>query len=380
MSVRPRETNYPLLLPKGAGQIGVDIGDRWMCAAQLVGRGEGEMPHLSGALKIARTHEGVVRAREVEMLREAILRAGLKLVPVVINAPDASLLCSTLELPPRASGAPLEQLARLEVARTHKLDPDSFEMALWDLPTPDRVKNMTLAMSMALPKQVAHDTLSAFDEAGVAVDAIDTRACALARVATGAMGDVLGGLVGIVEVGWSATHVALVHAGVSSSPALVYERRIDEVCLRTIVRTLQDRLGIDDRAAELSLRMGEEDDVDHTLADLMRSVRRYQSEFFDLLVPDVQRSFLYASQRYPTMPLVKILLTGEGAGMRGLRGRLASAISVEAALVQPRDVVESAESSTFSRDMCVATAVGLAMHAGVVLGRDGEQHEQRSVA
>lgn len=353
-----------LVLAKGVQGVGVDVSDRWLCAVQLIGRGEDGPAHLSGAVRVPRANEGVARAGEVQQLREAMLRAGLRAGPVVLNAPDAALVSTTLELPPRASGAPLEQLARLEVGRTHRMDPEAFEMALWDLPASDRARTMTTAMTMALPKQAAHETLQAFDEGGLRVCAMDARAHALARVAMASAGEMIGGLVGVVDVGWSATHVAMVHAGVTTPPCLVYERRIDEVCLRSIVRTLQDRLGIDDRAAELSLKMGEEDDVDHTLGDLMRSVRRYQSDFFDMLVPDVQRSFLYASQRYPTMPLLRIMLTGDGAGVRGLRSRVASALSVETSLLVPKDFAETPEESTFGREPGIVAAAGLALHAG----------------
>jgi hypothetical protein len=43
-----------------------------------------------------------------------------------------------LEMPPKSSTAPIEQLARMELARTQKCAPDSFEMGFWELPITGR--------------------------------------------------------------------------------------------------------------------------------------------------------------------------------------------------------------------------------------------------
>jgi Tfp pilus assembly PilM family ATPase len=145
---------------------------------------------------------------------------------------------------------------------------------------------------------------------------------------------------------------------------------------------LEQRLGLDPEGAELALMGGapatdlggtqsETDDADPLVADLIRAMRRYQHDFFDRLIPEVQRSLVYATQRYPGQPMTRVQLVGEGARIRGLRTRIAQAMSVESGAVLPRDLVRVDASSAVSQDGALLAAIGLAAHESRRDGRSG---------
>lgn len=369
-----------LRLPPGESPVGVDVTDRFVCAAQLVGhreRSHAGVASLRVALRIPRQASGPLSEAEAASLAGALRRAGVETSEVVLAAPDASLLTGLMELPPRSSKAPLDEIARMELARMHRADPDSFAMACWDLPASDRTRGATHALGLGLPHGAADATMHALDSAGLAVCALDARMCAISRCVAAAMGH-NSALVGVVEVGWEAAQVLLLH---SNGPdwTIAFERRVPEVSLSGLCRVLEQRLGLDPEGAELALIGGapstdlsgtqtEVEDSDPMVADLIRAMRRYQHDFLERLVPEVQRSLVYATQRYPGQPMTRVQLVGEGARIRGLRTRIAQVMSVESGAILPRDLVRVDPSSAASQDGTALAAIGLAAHGG---GEDG---------
>src|SRR5262249_26290258 len=136
---------------------------------------------------------------------------------VVACVPDDKLVTAVLELPPRSSGAPLDQLARVELARVHKLEPGSFELACWDLPAPARAGDATHMMAAACPHADADRLLGAIESAGLRVVALDIKPWALTR-ACAAVGSADGTTV-LLDVGEEG---ALLTAVRQAAP--VYER------------------------------------------------------------------------------------------------------------------------------------------------------------
>ena len=351
-------TNKGLHIASGAGVIGVDVGDRWMVASQLVGHG-GAKAVLGASVRLARAASGPLLEQEALLLGQTIAHAGFVGSRIVVCAPDAALLPAVLELPPRSSKAPIDQLARLEVARIHRREPEAFDLAMWDLPATDRTKGATHAMALALPTEAGDAVAAAFDVTGADIVAIEPRACALARCCAAASGGIPG-LYGVVDVGWSATMVVLIHVTGEEPASVIYERRLQEAQFGVSVQHLQKAVEIDVDVAEAAMRCGEEEMREAKLAELYRSIRRYQTELSDALVPEVQRSVVYATQRYPAIPLSGMWITGEGAGVRGVRARLSSALAVDVATLTPAVVTQTNEKSPLARDTSIITSLGLA--------------------
>lgn len=342
--------------------VGIDIGDHSITAAQL-GGARNAVATLRAGLVLERRESGPISRNEAIDLALALRRAGFEGREVIVGAPDDRLIKAQLELPPRTSSAPLDDIACSEMSRLHRLEPESFAMAYWDLPGVDRSKSGPNAMGLGLPEQVSAQIVHAMNAGGLDVVGIDARMCALSRACVAGIGNT-SGLVALVEVGWSQTQVMLLHCA-GGDWTIVFERRITEASVKNVVDALTQRIGIDVPSAIFALRDADPEDVGNSspeYAELMRVVRQQQNEFFDVLAPEVQRSIAYASQRYSSMPLCGGYMCGEGALMRGLRGRLAHELSLECAPIACEDIVRLSDESVLGRECELLCAIGLAAY------------------
>jgi Tfp pilus assembly PilM family ATPase len=66
--------------------------------------------------------------------------------------------------------------------------------------------------------------------------------------------------------------------------------------------------------------------------------------------------------------MTRVQLVGEGARIRGLRTRIAQAMSVESGAILPRDFVRVEPSAAVAQDGAVLAAIGLAANGGCVNG------------
>ena len=203
-----------LSIGRGQTPIGVDLGARNVKAMQLSHRGGNW--HVKAAAFFPRTGEADrIDASTVDHLSDVLYRRGFKGNNVVLAAPDDLLRTSILELPSGGTNIPLHQIARVEMSRMHKLDPQSFEMACWVLPQPDRSHKMTHVMAAACPHEEANGVLDVLEERGLSVRALDVSACALARANDSvAQGD--DSIVAILDLGWRAARLVVMHGRVIS--------------------------------------------------------------------------------------------------------------------------------------------------------------------
>src|SRR5690606_26804280 len=116
--------------------IGIDVGARSIKAAQLgrAGRAWG----VRTLARLTRSTPGLPGAAEAVRLADSLGRLGFQGRRVVLAVPEDRLLTSVFELPPRSSGAPLEQMAIMELARSVRRDARSLEAACWEVPAPTR--------------------------------------------------------------------------------------------------------------------------------------------------------------------------------------------------------------------------------------------------
>jgi len=165
---------------RGRTAIGVDIGGRTMTAAQLLVCGQEYRVQALCLLPRAEA-EGPVSAADALVLRRVLKRQGFSGSRIVIAAPQEHLLRAALELPAKVSGAPLGQIARMELSRLHNVEPDSFEMAHWELKAPDSAKPVTQTLAVGCPHEAANALLDVFEGAGFDVAGLDAPGAAAAR-------------------------------------------------------------------------------------------------------------------------------------------------------------------------------------------------------
>lgn len=339
--------NLPL---RTRSMIGVDLAGRWMRAVQL-SRGPGGL-RLEAAARVARRGETApADAAEIARFAEVLERAGFEPAPVAVAAPREQTLAAVLELPPRSSGAPVDQIARLELARANRCPPESLESGMWDVPAPVRGGDVTHAAVVALPREHADAIASAFDAAGMEVGVIDARSRALARAARTLRPD--DGALGVLDVGWSAATLVVVLAGVP-----VFERAMDMLSVGRICKAAGDRLHVDPEAAWAAIA-GAPGDWARAVS---REVRSLVGESLEQSATELSRSMVFVGQRYPAASLRRLAVVGEGASLPGLCERAAEALGVTAATFCPAHRVRvRAEDGTAGEDASLAAAMGLAL-------------------
>ena len=332
--------------------IGVDIGGRCIKAAQLGGG-------VLAAASVPRTaSNGAVEAAEVRRLHEAIRQDPFRGNTVVLAVPAAKLMTGIMELPPRSSGAPIEQLARSELARRHNVEPKSLEMACWDLPTPARAANRTYVMAVAGSLADLDQLVEAFEAEGLNVRALDIHAAAVSRACRKLVADT-SGTAAVLDVGWTSSQLVLLYQGVT-----VYERNLTKCGIGALVRLLAGQMDAHESIAERLLCedglkcLSPADAGTQGTAALLDSPGAY----LETMLSEMRIPLSYLVSQYPDAQFQKLLLIGGGARIPGLQAFLASRLELEVQVVRPTDLCPCPESVDAGYGSALVPAIGLAQY------------------
>jgi len=340
--------------------IGLEVGARRIKAVQLRPARDGW--HIAAISSLPRKNRGPdVDPEELPQLRRVLDRQGFSGRDVVLAVPRAKLMTGILDVPPQNSGAPLEQIVRVELARMHNIQPDSFELSYWHLPACGRAKGASEAMAVCCPHDEAHRLLDTFEAEGFNVKALDAGTCAAARACRTAMACGGDGITAILDLGWSAACLSMMRQGL-----VIYERILNGGGLRHLAQSMGslfqmetemvDRLLVEvglDRAVEgQSPGGGEFDEIGKVIA-----------AHLDAIVRELRAPFCYATHRYPGSEVNRMLLIGGGAGIPGLVQYLCSAVQTEVTKVAPADLAQCPQSLLVkSGDAAMTLAMGLAQY------------------
>ena len=337
--------------------IGVDVGRRMVKAVQLTRDARGW--HIAAACVYPRAQPGgAPDEHEVRRLCGVLERQGFRGRQVVLAAPAPSLVVEAVEVPPRSSGAPIEQIARVELARVTKLDPDSFEMAAWDLPAPARAGSGAHMLAVALPRTDADACLDLFEGQGLAVQALDTQAWAMARACRLRAAE-SSPMIAALDLGWGGALLVLVHNG-----QVIYQRTLAAGELSTLVADLSKQTGLPLEAIEqLLAATGQSPETPAALAgsSVMRLVTQH---YLETTAAELAASLSYATHRYPETPVSRVVVMGGGAGIQGLCGQFAAHLGVPVEPLRPTDVAACpVEIEERCRHSLASLALGLALHS-----------------
>jgi Tfp pilus assembly PilM family ATPase len=343
----------------GRSPIGLDVGPRSIAALQ-VHRARGA-DRMEAAAIIGRPNDAgaVPTAEELIRLQDILYRQGFSGRRVVLAVPDARLVSGTIELPPATSGAPLEQLARTELARMHRKDPDGLETASWRIPAPMRAGNYSHMMAVAAPREDVERTLDAAEAAGLVPLAIDARAWAMARACRPLLQDT-SNVSAILDLSEAEAVLSVVHSG-----TVVYERLMSDSGiskLRLLLRTkLELEADIADHILE-SVGLASGAELPEESRDRAKQAAELIREYFGGLFQEFRTALAYAVHRYPS-EVDRVLLHGVGAAIPGLAGVIADELDEEITIVTPDGLTLCPE---WLRDACrspaLTTALGLALH------------------
>ena len=337
-----------MLLPfvKPQVPIGLDVGSRFVKAVQLAPQGSHQQ--LVAAAMIERAPSaGTMTGQEAQALRKKLGSLGFVGNRLALAVPEEKLLSGIMELPPASSGAPIEALARSELARMHKCEPQSFEMTSWTLPAPARAANTTFVMGAACCHADANSLLDSFENEGFCVESLETQSQALARALTPVLVG-KGNLTGVLDLGWATPRLVLLYEDV-----VVYERRLTRSAYGNVVADVAKLLGMASEEAETLLAGGDEKSHSEPITDICR-------DYAKKLAEEMRMPLTYVSNQYPDATAEQLLLVGGGATLPGIDKMLTEEVGVPAKIVTLTDLFECPPETTRFQGPALVTASGLA--------------------
>lgn len=292
---------------------------------------------------------------EVARLVAVLRRQGFTGNRVVLAAPTSRVFSAVLEMPPRTSGAPVDDLAKQELARAARRDAAKIEVASWDVPSPARTADGLHVLAIGLSHEDSSQILDAFESAGLVVQAIDSRCWAMARASRSVLGNAEQ-VSAVLDVSDSAASLTVVNSGV-----VAYDRPMAETGLARLREAACAELKIEADAADYLIETLSSGGSDDTLSEhTIRTGRKLLDDYTAMIVQELRSVMAYAMHRYPG-PVGPVLLTGEGADNKGLHRRIREELDLEARVVTPGDAC--AASGPSAGEAALTVAVGLAMHA-----------------
>lgn len=337
-------------------------------AAQLDATGNS----VAAATSLPRTDSsGIPTPEEVRRLWNVLERGGFAGHRLILAAPADKVIGSVLELP-KSQALAIGQLARMELARSHKCAPEAMEVGCWELPAPARAGKSVQVMANACRHEDLTPLLDAFETQGFEVEAVDLRACALARVAAKLPADgeesrKERAVAAVLDIGWTGATLVLLHRD-----TIVYERRISEGGLQKLHDELLRRLHIDAEIADYL--MGDASHGEESEAALQPDVDALIANHAESLASEISASFEYAAHQYHDAGVSNLNLCGTGACVNGLDKHLRTHLSVPTAALRPSQVYPGLEKQQLQ---CVSpelvAALGLAMFPIEALEQNKEQ-------
>lgn len=287
--------------------IGLDLGSHSFHAVQLRQTPGGTRVLASASLP--RTKAGVaITPDEILRLQGVLDRRGFVGRQVVLAVPANDLLCSILELPARAPGVPLEQIAVAEFSRINKVEPAAVSFSSWELPPTARASRATYMMAVGAAGQRLDAQVDLVETGRFDVVAVDDPYSATARGALGEQRSAAG-LHAVVDLGWDAARLAIVHSG-----TVVYTRKFADAAIAKLVQGCVEDAGADATEVQSELcRFGlnPSKDADLGLAD-------QAAAHVAALLKEIVQTFNYAAHQYPDAPMHGVLLCGGGSAMPGI--------------------------------------------------------------
>ena len=340
--------------------IGIDIGSRTVKAAQLSTRG-GDLRIVALSMCPRIKPGEPIDRDEIANTQGVLRRQGFTGTRIVLAVPDEQLLRGILELPPSAPGPAVAQMARMELARIHHIEPQGFELVCWGQPSSEPARSNVQTVAVACPHPVAHHLLDEFDQARLDVIALDARTPAAAR-ACRTLAAAAPEITAILDLGWSTTKLLLM-----CGQTVIYERLLKSD-LTSLTTVLSKRFKITQTAASqivdtIGVASGKTPcELDPGTREALQAIMLHHAQ---TVIEELKVPFSYAAHQVHSQGVKRLLLLGGGAGIAGLAEVLASTLEVEVLRAAPRDLVKcDGALVASSENPALTVAVGLALFRG----------------
>ncbi len=342
--------------------IGVDLGGHTIKAVQL--QMSGARPRIFALLLMPRPRPGEeIGPEDVLAIQQSLERYGFSGNRIVVAAPDQILLRATLEVPSKVVDASAEQVIRMELSRLQNVAPDSFEMAYWQLRTPNNARPMTPTLAVGCPHEAANALLDLFEDTGFRVAALDVRSAAIARACEPLLAPAPQ-ITAIIDLGWRSTSVLFV-----CGRSLIYERSVPGMPMGELTAKLTALFALESGAAYQILGTigpGTDEPAGPYDPESLALIRQHERAHFDALLEELKVPLSYANHQFPGEGVKRLLLMGGGAGVPGLASYFGTQLGVEVKRAAPSDLVDSPPELLAKADNPAQTcALGLAQSEGV---------------
>ena len=341
--------------------IGIDLGRRQIKAVQLR-RAKNGWQVAAAAMLPRRSGDALPDKSELERLRGVLMRRGFVGQRVVLSVPQPHVQTEMMELPPRHSEAPVDDIARAEMARMQRWESDRFEMRMWDLPAPARGQESTHVMAAACLHEDADQLLDLFESGGWHVMAMDIEPWAMAR-ACGVHNPHCADMLAALDLGATHTHFVLMHEHV-----IVYDRQLNGVGVGPLRQSLIDQLRLEPAVADhvlcdVGLGCDQAPSDDRREDQQGGDVLNMMTQQIDQLCVELQTSLTYGSRSYPNASVDRLVLVGGGAAIPGIAEYLTQALDIDVKTVAPRDAASCPEPlAALCQSPAMAVAMGLALY------------------
>ncbi|PCI10944.1 hypothetical protein COB72_02150 [bacterium] len=336
--------------------IGLEIDAHEFRAVQLTKSAKGTST-LAWAIfprQISNTNQTLGSLPEAEELRWAAAILGRRgFVGNHVSIAPSTSACSShaIELPPKESGAPIDQLARMEVARARKCGPEDFELGHWYLPAKGRTQE---SLAVACSRAVIDDTIERYEKAGLIPVGIDLMELAIHRGTQVRSVEVDNEINASLRIGWKSSLAVL-----TLGETVVYVRRIERGA-SSVWELASKRYRLSPEAADVIVDDLSGDAHAETYAKIRRAV---WSGLANELTSELDVALTYVSHAYRMAPFGKIRMSGYGALNSAIEERIAQVLGIPLAcdsFVNLQGQTGSDEQSAASIGCRLSTAYGLA--------------------
>lgn len=333
--------------------IGLDLRGGSVCAAQLVRSGRAMRAHRLARLPL---DPGAGLDERVERAQELLARRGFVGRECVIAAPRGSVRSGVVSVPPGAGATAINAIARSEIARTHELEPGSFEMACWALPVAAGAREESGGvLACVCPHDSIRPMVELFETVGIEVTAVDLESQAIARVCRRVPDSPVDDLRVILDLGWTQSLLIVMLGG-----TVLYERVMPEGALERLLGSIGSLLSLERYEAERALFARGLSGFDADAGGKAARIRSLIEEYAGVVAGELSMSIEYAARRHGVGDAGGAMLIGPGAAIPGIDGRLRDSCGLGVRVVSPGLALGQRGGDEGLDDPALVVALGLA--------------------
>jgi len=336
--------------------VGLDLGSQNLKAVEIERiKGKPELARFSSrpSPKVSLSSDSKNDLKEyAKELASFWAGAGFESNLVSLALPESQVFTRVISLP-KMSDKELKEAISWEAEQYIPLPIKEVSFGYHSLGSPAGAKAEQIeVLLVAAPKRVAEKYMQVLEEADLEVLGIETEPIAISRSVLGSGSESFATL--IANIGAAVTNLSISYRGG------VYFTRSVATGGTALDRTISQEFGFQmSQAEEYKKSYGlDESQLEGKVAQALRPV-------FDVITAEIRKSLTFFKNRYPQVPVKRVILCGGVANLPGILVYLASTLGIEVQQANPwRRLTIPSKFSTQELDdraPSFAVAVGLAL-------------------